>query len=57
MPANFGDPEGTWEDSGPAAIYIDASFLAPSDGSTDTNVELTLAEADGIGAYKYISSF
>jgi len=35
----------------PAAIYVDASFLAPGDSSTSTDVELTLAEADVIGAY------
>ena len=32
-------------------IYIDASFLAPSDTTTDTDAELVFAEADVIGAY------
>jgi hypothetical protein len=42
---------GTWEDTSPAVIYVDASFLAPRDGSTDADVKLTLADADVIGAY------
>lgn len=32
-------------------IYVDATFTSPSDTTTDTDVELTLAEADVIGAY------
>jgi len=32
-------------------IYVDATFSSPSDTAVDSDVELTLAEADVIGAY------
>ena len=38
-------------------IYVDASFYAPSDGSDDVTAELTLAEADVIGAYNITVDF
>ncbi len=39
------------EDPGPAIIYVDATFSTTVDSSEDTDTELTLAEADVIGAY------
>ncbi len=38
-------------------VFIDSSFYAPSAGSTDVDVELTLAEADVIGAYNITVDF
>ena len=44
----------TWEDTGPANIYVDLTLVSGTflfDGSEDINTELTLADADVIGAY------
>ena len=30
----------TWEDTGPASIYVDATFTSPVDATVDTDVEL-----------------